>query len=207
MSEDVPGGAALRARHSEIYSKAAAAYDAHRSGKFFERPWLERLLEHVPKGGRVLDLGCGAGLPITGHLVEAGFTVTGLDFAPGMLTIARERLPDVTFIEADMRTLDLGSRFHGIVGWDSFFHLTAEEQRALIPRLAEHLEPGGVVLLTVGDKEGEVTGTVEGETVFHASLAPSGYALAFEAAEMEVTEFVARDAACDFHSVLLAVRR
>ena len=41
-----------------------------------------------------------------------------------------------------MRTLDLGRRFGGIVAWDSFFHLTADEQRALIPRLAGHLLPG-----------------------------------------------------------------
>ena len=41
-----------------------------------------------------------------------------------------------------MRSLDLGRRFGGIVAWDSFFHLTADEQRALIPRLAGHLAPG-----------------------------------------------------------------
>ncbi|MEL7139118.1 MAG: class I SAM-dependent methyltransferase [Pseudomonadota bacterium] len=195
------------AAHKELYARVAAGYDRQRSRAFFEKPWLDRLLAQVPTGGEVLELGCGAGEPVTRYLAEAGCKVTALDFAAPMLAIARERLPGVEFVEADMRELDLGKRFHGIVGWDSFFHLTEDEQRALLPRLAAHLAPGGGLLLTVGDKAGRVTGTVEGETVHHASLAFSDYARLLDAEGCEVVAIVARDARCDFHSILLAARR
>jgi trans-aconitate methyltransferase len=123
-----------------------------------------------------------------------------------MLHIARTRWPDGDWRVADMRRLDLGQTFAGIVGWDSFFHLTPDEQRAAIPTLADHLDPGGLLMVTVGPDASEVTGTVGGEEVYHASLSPAEYAFVLERAGMRLTAFMAEDPHCDRHSVLMARR-
>lgn len=184
----------------------AEAYDAERRKDLFERPWLDRALRDVPTGGAVLDLGCGAGEPVAAWLVAQGYHVTGADFAPAMLDLFRARLPQARAVLADMRVLDLGQRFGAIIGWGSFFHLTPDEQRSAVPRIAGHLAPGGRLLLTVGPSAGEVTGCVAGRTVYHASLAPDEYCTILQAAGAPVEAFAPEAADAAGHSMLLARR-
>jgi ubiquinone/menaquinone biosynthesis C-methylase UbiE len=188
----------------ETYQAVAAGWDRARSRALFERGWLDRFLRHVEPGAPVLDLGCGAGEPIARYLIERGHPVVGVDFAANMLALARARFPEQRWIEADMRALDLPERFGGVVAWDSFFHLTREEQRAMIPRFARHLAPGGALLFTCGPDDGEATGAVEGLPVPHASLSPAGYAAALEAAGLRPRAFTADDPDCAGHSAWIA---
>lgn len=187
-----------------VYERQAAAYDAQRSRALFEARWLARFAARLPAGGRVLDLGCGAGEPIARWFIAEGFDVTGVDFSTAMLEIARARWPDGDWREADMRTLDLGETFDGLVAWDSFFHLSPRDQRACIARMAGHLAPNGSLLLTVGPEAGEAQGTVGGEPVYHASLSPAGYAACLEENGLRLTGFLADDPETDRHSVLMA---
>lgn len=194
----------LAARTRDIYEEQAARFDEERSRKLFEARWLTRFADGLPEGGRVLDLGCGAGEPIASWLIAEGFRYTGVDIAEAMLDIARTRWPAGDWRQGDMRALDLPDRFDGIVAWDSFFHLTRDEQRDCLPRLARHLAPGGRLLVTVGLGNGEVTGKVGGATVYHASLSPAQYARILEDSGMIMTGFLAQDPDCAKHSVLLA---
>lgn len=187
-----------------VYDRQADRYDAARSRAFFEARWLSGFGDALDRGARVLDLGCGTGDPISAWLIGEGFRLTGADFSEAMLQRARGRWPNGDWRLADMRDLDLGETFEGIVAWDSFFHLTPDEQRGAIPRLAAHLVPGGRLLVTVGPEAGEVTGTVGGEAVYHASLSPAEYAVRLEEAGMRLTAFVAEDPRCDDHTVLMA---
>lgn len=202
--------AAERSRAGEthaVYMAGAAGYDHHRARVLFERPWLERFRALIPAGAPVLDLGCGGADPIARHLIDAGHPVTGVDFAEPMLAIAHARFPGEDWVNADMRGLDLGRRFAGLVAWDSFFHLTPAEQRAMFPVFARHLAPGGALLFTSGPDAGEATGTVEGRAVYHASLSPGEYAGLMEASGLVARAFVAEDPNCDRHSVWLAQAR
>lgn len=188
----------------DIYERTAAAYDAQRSRSLFEARWLARFTASLPSGGRVLDLGCGTGEPIARWFIAEGFQVTGFDFAEAMLDIARRRWPDGDWRQADMRNLDLGETFDGIVAWNSFFHLRQIEQRKCIADMARHLSPGGVLMVTVGPKAGEVSGTVAGETVYHASLSAAEYATCLEDNGLRLTGFLAEDPETNDHSVLMA---
>jgi 2-polyprenyl-3-methyl-5-hydroxy-6-metoxy-1,4-benzoquinol methylase len=192
---------------ASVYHRAAAAWDRQRSRALFERGWLERLAAALPPGAAVLDLGCGSGEPIARWLIAQGFAVTGVDIAEPMLAICRRRWPERAWVRADMRALDLGRRFDGIVAWDSLFHLAPPAQRAMFPVLAQHLNPGGALLFTSGPEAGEVVGTVGGLPVYHASLSPAAYAACLEDAGLVARAFVAEDPACDRHSVWLARRR
>ncbi len=188
----------------DVYDRQAEAYDRNRSRSFFEARWLTRFGDALPRKGKVLDLGCGAGQPIAAWLIAEGFTYTGVDFSDAMLKIARTRWPDGDWRTADMRTFDLGETFDGLVAWNSFFHLTPDEQRACLPQMAKHLSPGGRLLVTVGPEAGETSGTVAGETVYHASLSPAEYAALLEANNLTLTAFVAEDPGCQNHTVLMA---
>ncbi|MEM6371735.1 MAG: class I SAM-dependent methyltransferase [Pseudomonadota bacterium] len=188
----------------EVYERQAQAYDTSRSRALFEARWLARFAASLPDGARVLDLGCGAGEPIARWFMAEGFAVTGVDFAEPMLAIARRRWPDGDWRQGDMRRLNLGETFDGIVAWDSFFHLTPDEQRRCIADMARHLVPGGALLVTVGPRAGEAQGNVGGETVYHASLSPAAYAACLEDNGLRLTGFLAEDPDTDKHSVLMA---
>ncbi|MCR9255474.1 MAG: class I SAM-dependent methyltransferase [Alphaproteobacteria bacterium] len=202
-----------------VYERNAARFDSERHKILIERGWLDRFLALIPPARRVLDLGCGAGEPIAAYLLEKGCVLTGVDFAEPMLEIARKRFPEARFVHQDMRALDLTvsfdgpgpfdgpSLFDGIVGWHSFFHLTQAEQAATLPRLAAHLAPGGVLMLTVGHEAGERIGRVGDDTVYHASLSKTEFERILTANGMSLADFVAEDPACDGATILLATNR
>ncbi len=201
------GFADIAARTREIYERNAARFDAERPKKLHERAWLDRFAALVRPGGKVLDLGCGAGAPIAAYFMAKGFAVTGADNAEAMLVIARARYPAGDWRQGDMRTLNLPERFDGIIGWDSFFHLTPEEQRETLRRIAEHLAPGGALLLTVGPSAGEVVGHVGDDEVYHSSLSPEEYAAILAEQGIEIVQFVPEDPDCDMHTLLLGRRQ
>lgn len=187
-----------------VYERQAAAYDAQRSRALFEARWLARFTALLPAGGRVLDLGCGTGEPIARWFMAEGFAVTGVDFSDAMLGIARSRWPDGDWRQGDMRDFDLDETFEGIIAWNSFFHLTGDEQRHCIALMARHLGEGGTLMLTVGPDAGEVQGTVGDEAVYHASLSPADYATCLEANGLRLTGFLAEDPETNRHTVMMA---
>jgi SAM-dependent methyltransferase len=200
MAEARPEG--IRA----VYEAQAEGFDRTRNRRLVEVRWLERFRALAPENAALLDLGCGAGEPIADYLIGRGHRVTGVDFAAAMLVIARGRFPEAEWVQADMRGLDLGRRFGGIVAWDSFFHLTREDQAEMFPVFARHLVPGGALLFTSGPGDGEAVGAVGGAAVYHASLSPAAYAGLLEANGFAVMSFQAEDADCAGHSVWLARR-
>ena len=197
---------AARARLREVYERQAGAWDTSRDRSLFEKAWLDRVLARTTPGDKVLDGGCGAGEPIASYIVERGRRVCGVDFSEPMLALARTRMPNERWLLRDMRELTLGETFAGVVAWDSFFHLSREDQRHVLPSLARHLAPGGGLLVTVGPEDSEVLGTVGGEAVYHASLSRDDYARLLSASGLRIEAFVPEDAACAGHTVLFATR-
>ena len=187
-----------------VYIRQAQTWDRNRGRFGIEEAWLIRLTHRLPPGSAVLDLGCGAGDPVASWLVARGFDVTGVDFAPPMLALARARLPQARFVEGDMCTVRLDQTFDAILSWDAFFHLSPQAQRQTLPRITDHLAPGGRLLLTVGPKAGTATGHVGGEPVYHASLAPEEYCQILQDAGAPIERMALNDRASDFHSVLIA---
>ncbi len=189
---------------TSTYERQAARFDRDRSRALHEVGWLERFVGLLPGDGRVLDLGCGTGEPIGRWLAERGLRVTGIDASAAMLAIARERAPDGDWRQLDLRRLDLGERFDGIVAWDSIFHLTPADQIDVVGRIARHLRPRGPLLMNVGPSAGVLSGRVGDETVYHASLAPEHYRELLAAEGVEILDFVPEDPTCGNRSVMLA---
>lgn len=199
-----PDFSALAAQTQDVYERQAERFDAERARALIERKWLRRFEELLPQRATILDVGCGAGEPIAQYFIGQGHRLTGIDYAACMIDRVRARFPAHAWQLGDMRQLDLGQRFDGLIGWHSFFHLTPDEQRQTLPRLAAHLDPGGALMLTVGPEAGEVVGHVGGEAVYHSSLAQREYQEIFQSLGLEVVDFVPEDPECDHASVLLA---
>ncbi len=165
----------IKAGMAGVYERNAAAWDEGRDTSLYEMECLTRLLTGLPRRAKILDLGCGAGRPLAAFLAGLGHDVIGVDASPTMIKRARQNVPNASFQIMDMRDLELDHSFDAILSWDAFFHLSPGEQREALPRIARLLRPGGNLLLTVGWGEGEVTGTVAGEPVYHGSLSSDEY--------------------------------
>lgn len=188
----------------ELYERYAHEYDADRGRSLQERRWLDRFLGYVPRGGTVLDLGCGMGEPIARYLLEQGVELVGIDASPSLIALCHERFPGAEWLVADMRSLELGRRFHGVLAWDSFFHLSRDDQRAMFARFATHARAGAPLMFTSGGAEGESIGSYRGDPLFHASLDPSEYERLLRASGFVVRGYRADDPECGDHTVWLA---
>lgn len=167
-----------------LYSRHADEWSRMRDGPLNadERPHLERFAARLPVGGEVLDIGCGSGRPIAEWLIGQGFRLTGVDASPALIVQCLGRFPDHDWRLADMRGLDLGRRFDGVLAWFSSFHLTAEAQEGMAAVYARHLKPGGSLMFIGGPKRGVAMGTWMGEPLFHGSLDPAEYRAGLRAA-------------------------
>lgn len=191
-----------------IYEANAAAFDRDRGRDLMERKYLDALLAPLaPEPRSVLDIGCGTGEPIARYLIDKGCRLTGIDAATAMTALCAGRFPDMTWITADMRTLDLGQLFDAIVAWDSFFHLTCEAQRGMFPIFRDHIAPRGLLLFTSGPAHGEALGELYGERLYHASLAAEEYRQLLTANGFEVRIHAVEDPDCGGHTVWLAQSR
>jgi len=91
-------------RQGELWSQAASDWADLQEDRAL--PAIRRALELIQlrSGDRVLDVGCGAG----GAMLEAskaGVVIDGIDAAPALIAIARQRLPSASFHVADMMAL------------------------------------------------------------------------------------------------------
>ena len=126
-----------------------AAWNARVEGDPRNR-FLADFAARLLAGVRVLDVGCGPGVPSTRELAER-FQVVGVDLSEAQLRLARANVPRAAFVHADVSALDLeDSSFAGIVALYSVSHLPRAEHADLFRRLAAWLEPGGLLLATLG---------------------------------------------------------
>ena len=107
----------------------------------------------VPKGGRVLDLGCGMGRS-TAFMREAGLDADALDASPEMAEIARtENNIDVTI--GGFETLTAEAHYDGIYANFSLLHAPKSEMPEHLARISRALVPGGFFHLGLKTGTGE----------------------------------------------------
>ena len=118
---------------------------------------LEDLASLLPPEAAVLDLGCGAGVPVTRWLADRGFAITGVDVSARQLELACANVPEGTFLKADMTEVVFEPEtFDAVVAFHSIIHVPRTEHPALLKSIHRWLEPGGALLatMTVADYEG-----------------------------------------------------
>jgi SAM-dependent methyltransferase len=111
---------------------------------------LGQLLDLLPSGAEMLELGCGAGVPVTQALAQRG-RVTGVDISAEQIALAERYVPDATFIHADMTTLDFApGSFDAVVAFYALTHIPRTEHSGLLGRIATWLRSGGLLFATLG---------------------------------------------------------
>ena len=188
-----------------LYQRHATEWDKLRGRRcVLEKRWLDRFLALLPPGASVLDIGCGTGQPIARYLIERGCQVTGIDSSPALIGICKDRFPDQEWVVADMRGLSSDRRFDGILAWDSFFHLSPEDQRPMFPIFHRHANPQAALMFTSGRSHGEAISTYKGEPHYHGGLDRAEYRSLLHANGFEVVSHVIEDPDCGQHTVWLA---
>jgi SAM-dependent methyltransferase len=146
---------AARARQRDLvrrgYDAVSAAYrgDEEDPGRYAD--WVAELAGLLRPGARVLDLGCGNGIPATRALCAAGLQVIGVDFSAVQLRRARRLVPAAALVRADMAALQFApASLDAVVSFYALIHLPLADQRALFPRIRRWLRPDGLFLAIVG---------------------------------------------------------
>ena len=115
--------------------------------------WRGELVSRLPPGSRVLELGCGSGVPDTRLLAER-FLVTAVDISPEQARRARAAVPSAEIVCADFTDLELepGS-FDGVASFYSFNHVPRDLLAPLFRRIRGWLVPGGLLLTALGTSD------------------------------------------------------
>jgi cyclopropane fatty-acyl-phospholipid synthase-like methyltransferase len=136
--------------------------------------WTAELAGRLPPGARVVDLGCGAGIPATRELADHGLQVLGVDFSAVQIRRAHQLVPAARFVQADMTAFGLRpASVDAVVSFYAVIHLPLADQQALFPRVRAWIRPGGYLLVTVGTSRWTGTEQYLGADMFwdHADTA------------------------------------
>ncbi|MBT2387073.1 class I SAM-dependent methyltransferase [Streptomyces sp. ISL-11] len=140
-----------RSGQAEAFDAIGDRYDdafPHKDGQLDAGAWLAGAL---PPGSRILDVGCGTGLPTARQLSDAGHQVVGVDLSPGMLDLARGNVPEAEFRLADIAGLRDGhlGTFDGIAAFFALLMLPRPEIPHALRMLRGMLRPGGLLALSM----------------------------------------------------------
>lgn len=131
------------------YESAAALFQAAREKARVGAGTMAAWAQTLAPGTEVLELGCGAGVPVTQELARAGCVVWGIDASPTLLARFADRFPQFQCACHDLAASPFfGRTFGAVVAVGVLFLLPPGMQRDVIARAARVLEPGGLFLFT-----------------------------------------------------------
>ena len=115
----------------------------------------ELILNHIPKGARILDLCCGTG-QLSAKLGGLGYPVTGIDISEDMLRFARKNAPEAKFILANAKEFKPAEMFDCVVStYDSLnFIISLEELSTVFQNVHLSLHQNGIFLFDLNTEYG-----------------------------------------------------
>lgn len=182
VAHGLPAAAVFDALGAE-YERAFAGSPAHRAS-------LDRLLEHLAPGSRVLDVGSGTGVPTARRLAAAGHRVVGVDVSPVMTALAARQVPEAEFRCGDIRELPWADgEFDAVCVYFSLLQMSRGEQTELLGRLARAVKPGGrLAVATVPVDVADVRAVFMGQPVVVSSFGEEEFASVVAGAGFAVEE-------------------
>lgn len=167
----------------------ASVYRDREERTAIEQRFLNAFADRIPRGGSVVDLGCGVGEPFDRWLVDEGFQVKGVDIVGSHVNKARRRVPEAEFVQADLSKWNPETTFDAALSLYTIFHLPAEEHREVIEHIGRMLAPGAPLLVTLGTARGDSRADDWcGAPMAWSSLAPEAYREAFAETGFEIVE-------------------
>lgn len=162
----------------DSYNQIVRWYAEERSKSTIGIPEVRSLLQMLDKGARILDVGCGTGVPIGRYIAEQNqFSLFGIDSSAEMVARFRENLPEASVECVRIQESDFFSlTFDAAISWGVLFHLLPEDQEIVLAKIASALKVGGYLLFTAGhEEEGERRGVMDGVEFSYFSLGREKY--------------------------------
>lgn len=106
----------------------------------------------APPAGSVLEVGCGAGAFLL-PLWEQGYRVTGIDYSPTLVELARRAMPTATLTVSDARDLSVADAFDFIVSNGVFIYFPDLEYAADVLLRMVAASRTGLAILDVPDSD------------------------------------------------------
>jgi ubiquinone/menaquinone biosynthesis C-methylase UbiE len=132
------------------YNKIALSYATARTDDSDDLQLLNLLVGRLPKGATVLDAGCGSGYPVAQFLAKF-FHVVGMDFAEKQIHLARERVPDATFVCGELSNMPFRKdSFDAVCSYYAIIHVPRQVHLKLLRDMHRILRMSGLVLLCMG---------------------------------------------------------
>ena len=156
--------------NKDSYDKIALRWTDERKESFVSKLVIE-FANEVKPFGRILDIGCGSGIPHAAYLCDKGFSLTGIDASEKMIDIARtNNFRNAIFEVCDVLEYNPPGTFEGILAWDSLFHLPYHQQDGIYQRIADWLNKGGWFLFSHRGADGEIIDDMFGEKFYYSGL-------------------------------------
>jgi len=134
---------------SNGYNEEAESFIASRSSSTIGVSVVRSWAQSFPAGTRILEIGCGGGIPITQTLIHEGLDVYAVDASPQMVSAFRHNFPGTPVIcEAAEQLHNIDRRFDAAIAWGLMFLLTPEVQKTVIQNIGNVLNRGGRFLFT-----------------------------------------------------------
>ena len=132
-------------KNSEEYFNSTLNVDMTNTYKAF--------LKLLPKGGKILDLGCGSGRDSM-NFMKLGYEVTAVDGSKELAKKASALLGKEV-IASTFEELELKEKFHGIWACASLLHIKREDLKTVLNNLYNNLDDNGVFYMSFkyGEKE------------------------------------------------------
>lgn len=171
------------------YNQIAELYHSKRlAKKEINDKYFDKLFHYFPETGKLLDLGCGGGQPLTAYFADKEFDVTGVDISREMIEIAKTQIPQGRFFVSDMVECQFnGEEFDVIVSAFAIIHVPQERQLTLFKKIFKWLKTGGAAYLVLANQESkDWTDDFHGVQMYWSHFGRHGYQEIFDKVGFEL---------------------
>ncbi|OQO10200.1 hypothetical protein B0A48_04557 [Cryoendolithus antarcticus] len=130
----------------EMWEDLNIEYENAYQNNPYKKACVAKAIELLPAESRVLDIGCGTGVPVSKMLADAGLDVVGTDVAPKMVELAKSRIKG-TFEVADTVEYEPRGRFGAVFIIYSHLGLSYSAFHSAVVKFVKALQPGGLMVI------------------------------------------------------------
>ncbi|HUD44090.1 MAG TPA: class I SAM-dependent methyltransferase [Patescibacteria group bacterium] len=137
------------------YNKLAENYSAGRD-VYKNDKYLEKLNSLLASNSTILDIGCGAGVPVDKYFLDRGHKIIGIDISEKQIELVTKNLPTGEFKVEDMSELkEREYSVNAVISFYAIFHTPRETHGEILKKVSSFLKTNGLLLITMGSSEWE----------------------------------------------------